>query len=467
MPMNIWWVRRDLRLSDNQALTAALNNGQRVIPVYILDPHLLQQTAEKRHGFLFAGLRELDQDLRCRGSRLIIRSGDPEIEIPRLAAECSAAGVYAEEDISPYARRRDTAVANQISLHLTGGLGAHPIGSVVKPDGTPYKIFTPFSHAWKTLPIISHTLPAPDRLPAVPDLPSIVPADLPVPDLFPPGEREAQRRLAAFASGMIYEYQNLRNRPDLEGTSILSPYFHFGMLSPRQAVLAAQQASSNAPDAPSRAGCEAWINELIWREFYQSILYHFPFVLKTAFKPQMRSIPWRNAAQDFDRWKAGLTGYPIVDAGMRQLAAIGWMHNRVRMIAASFLVKHLLINWQDGERWFMRSLIDGDPASNNGGWQWTAGTGTDAAPYFRVFNPILQGEKFDPTGTYVRRWVPELRNVPTHFIHTPWKMPDYLQAESRAIIGKEYPKPIVDHNAARQRVLEAYALSKSSAASKV
>lgn len=461
MGMNIWWIRRDLRLSDNQALTAALSDGQGIVPVFILDDHLLLKPAEKRQAFLFAGLRELDRELRDRGSRLIIRRGDPSIEIPRLAAECSAASIYAEQDVTPYAIHRDNALSRLVKIHLTGGLGVHPAASVVKPDGNPYTIFTPYSRAWKALPFISQTLPAPLVLPPVPDLSSTVVTNLPVTDLFPPGESEAQRRLATFVSGPLYEYQETRNRPDLEGTSTLSPYIRFGMISARQAVLAARQAMVNAPDIQSRSSCETWINEIIWREFYQSILYHFPFVLQTAFRPSLRSVLWRNDPQDLRAWQAGLTGYPIVDAGMRQLAATGWMHNRVRMIIASFLVKDLLIDWREGERWFMRSLVDGDPAANNGGWQWIAGTGTDAAPYFRIFNPVIQGEKFDPTGHYVRRWIPELEHVPQKYIHAPWKMPSDMQHAAKVIIGRDYPAPLVDHSEARQRALSAYAQSKS------
>jgi len=242
----------------------------------------------------------------------------------------------------------------------------------------------------------------------------------------------------------------------ISGTSALSPYLRFGMLSAKQAILAAKNKSVINKPNKSNHGSEIWINELIWREFYQSILYHFPKVLTTAFNPKFRDIVWRKSVQDLSAWKTGMTGYPIVDAGMRQLAATGWMHNRSRMITASFLVKHLLINWQEGERWFMEMLVDGDPAANNGGWQWVAGTGTDAAPYFRIFNPILQGKKFDPQGNYVRQWVPELQNVPQKFIHSPWEMTISEQQTFGVTLGKTYPQPIVDHEFARQRVLAAY-----------
>jgi deoxyribodipyrimidine photo-lyase len=238
---------------------------------------------------------------------------------------------------------------------------------------------------------------------------------------------------------------------DLDGTSALSPYIRFGMLGLRQAVHSAQRAIRWAEDTEGRNGAEVWLNELIWREFYIQILFHFPYVSKTAFNSSLVNIPWQNDGTQFEAWTLGQTGYPIVDAAMRQLRATGWMHNRARMIVASFQVKDLLINWQWGERWFMENLLDGDPAANNGGWQWTAGTGTDAVPYFRIFNPILQSKKFDPHGDYIRRWVPELAHLAADEIHAPWEM---------KIDIRNYPQPIVDHHAARERTLSAYKLSK-------
>lgn len=455
--MNIWWIRRDLRLGDNPALMAALNAGTGVLPVFILDDHLLSRPAEKRQSFLFAGLRALEADLRRLGSGLIVRRGHPASELARLVAESGATAVYAAEDVSPYARRRDAEAASTVNLKLVGGLGVHPPAAVTRPDGKPYTVFTPYSRVWKALPFDGYVLQAPDGLPPIPDLTSEILPDLPPPpEDFPAGEAEALNRLDAFLDGPIYYYETYRNRLDLEGTSMLSPYLRFGMVSARQAVAGGLAAADSAPDGPARVGCEVWLNELIWREFFQSILYHFPQVLSTAFKPRYRKLRWRNDSQELAAWQEGRTGYPVVDAAMRQLAQTGWMHNRGRMIAASFLVKHLLINWQEGERWFMRTLIDGDPAANNGGWQWVAGTGTDAAPYFRVFNPILQGKKFDPRGNYIRQWVPELSAVPLQHIHAPWEMSSEEQQASGVIIGQDYPAPIVNHEAARQRALAVY-----------
>jgi deoxyribodipyrimidine photo-lyase len=472
MTTAIWWIRRDLRLTDNQTLTAALEYANQIVPVFIFDPNLLDSSyvGTKRLAFLLKGLHRLDADLQARGSRLIIRRGEPKRELTRLLAESGADVILAEADFSPYARRRDEKIAAALPLRLNGGLTVHHPSSVLKADDTPYTVFTPFSRAWKALPVFqaADLLPTPtqistpshlcsETIPAEPTLPPLVP--------FLPGEAEAQRRLAAFVGQFnnsdddypIYGYADRRSRLDLNGTSQLSPYLRFGMLSARQAVIAAREAIERASDAQVRKGAETWLNELIWREFYVSILYHFPQVRGHSFRPEYDRIVWENDENAFAAWGEGRTGYPVVDAAMRQLAQSGWMHNRARMITASFLVKDLLIDWRWGERWFMQHLVDGDPAANNGGWQWTAGTGTDVAPYFRVFNPILQGQKFDPDGAYVRRWVPELANVPKKFIHTPWGMSPAMQQDIGCVIGQDYPAPIVDHAWARERVLTAYA----------
>jgi deoxyribodipyrimidine photo-lyase len=289
---------------------------------------------------------------------------------------------------------------------------------------------------------------------ALPDHPAL-PATVP----FPPGEAEAQRRLQGFVQGadaLIYRYDEGRDQLTGVGTSQLSPYLRFGMLSAREALSAARQALGRAPDGRSRASADLWINELIWREFFMDILYHFPTVLKRAFRDPYQHIAWTNDGGQLAAWQEGRTGYPVVDAAMRQLRETGWMHNRARMIVGSFLTKDLLVDWRLGETYFMQHLVDGDPASNNGGWQWVAGTGTDAAPYFRIFNPVLQGKRHDPRGEYVRRWIPELRDVPARFIHEPWKMPSGLQAECGCVVGRDYPEPVVDHSWARQRTLAAY-----------
>ena len=470
MDVAIWWIRRDLRLADNQALATALAQADEVIPVFVFEPALLESdyVGSKRVAFLLEGLRCLDSDLRARGSRLILRTGAPQDELAAMMAETGSGVVFAEEDISPYARHRDARVAEVVPLRLVHGLTVHPAGAALKSDGTPYTVFTPFSRAWKALPLpqAEEALPAPHRVPTPTGLSSrsiprqpILSAEVP----FSPGELEALRRLSAFVDGEnppVYEYAEGRNRLDTAGTSRLSPYLRFGMISARQAVVAALSAIEAAGDEQARKGAETWLNELIWREFYMSILYHFPHVRSNSFRPEYDNIRWVSDEAAFSAWCAGRTGYPVVDAAMRQLAQTGWMHNRARMIVASFLVKDLLIDWRRGERWFMQHLVDGDPAANNGGWQWTAGTGTDAAPYFRIFNPVTQGQKYDPQGAFVRSWLPELGRVSDRFVHKPWAMPLEEQRQAGCYIGQDYPAPIVDHAWARERVLSAYAQAK-------
>ena len=277
-----------------------------------------------------------------------------------------------------------------------------------------------------------------------------------LPESAPINSADALVQLTKFANQRIYQYQETRNRVDLDGTSRLSAAFHLGLISASQAVTLARRALNKSADPAHRKSAETWLNELIWREFYVSILYHFPHVHHQAFREPYRRIEWCDDPAGFTAWQQGLTGYPIVDAAMRQMNTTGWMHNRARMIAASFLVKDLLIDWKLGEEYFMRQLVDGDVASNNGGWQWTAGVGTDAAPYFRIFNPVLQSQKFDPEGNYIRKFVPELADVPQKFIHEPWKMTALDQQSYQVKLGDHYPLPIVDHSFARGRTLEAY-----------
>ncbi|GAB4453622.1 MAG: deoxyribodipyrimidine photo-lyase [Anaerolineae bacterium] len=471
MTAAIWWIRRDLRLTDNQALHAALNHSRHLVPAFILDPALLASpySGAKRLAFLLDSLRCLAADLTSRGSRLIFRVGPPQEQLATILAESAASAIFAEEDFSPYARRRDAAIARNLPLCLVGGVSVHPPAAVRKADGSPYTVFTPFSKAWKNLPPprSNALLPAPPQLSTPPpgltsDLLSTAPR-LPTAVPFLPGEAEAQRRLRLFmdrsagAPAKIETYADHRNRLDLDGTSQLSPYLRFGMLSARQAAAAAVEAIEQAATPAARHSAETWLNELIWREFYIAILHYFPQVRRSSFRPEFERIPWHNGQRAFAAWTEGRTGYPIIDAAMRQLAESGWIPNRARMIVASFLVKDLLIDWRWGERWFMQHLIDGDPAANNGGWQWTAGVGTDAAPYFRVFNPILQSQKFDPGGMYIRRWLPELAPVPDAHIHTPWEMPLSLQRQVGCLIGQDYPRPIIDHREAKERTLAVYA----------
>ena len=470
MKTAIWWLRRDLRLDDNPALQAALHTAEEIIPLFILDPKLWgsEYAGEVRKAFLLDNLRSLETALSNRGSRLILVEGNPQDEIPRLIAETGAEAIFAQADTSPYARKRDGAIQEGNPLTLTEGLSIHPLQSIRKQDGDPYTVFTPYSRAWRALPTPGsiQLYEQPERIHTPETVESLPIPDAPYQDLaaFPAGEMAANVRLERFASSKdapLASYHEDRNRPDLDGTSKLSPYLRFGIISPRRVAARAVMAKEISETEQGRQSSETYLNELIWREFYIDILFHYPEVRERSFKPDLRHIAWANNQSEFDAWCRGETGYPIVDAAMIQLLNTGWMHNRTRMIVASFLVKDLLIDWRWGEKWFMQHLIDGDPAANNGGWQWVAGTGTDAAPYFRIFNPVLQGKKFDPGGNYVRDWIPALEDVPGEIIHEPWKMSAEQKQNIGCKIGEHYPRPIVDHSWARKRVLAAYQEARS------
>jgi len=456
----IWWIRRDLRLLDNQALTQALLHSSNVIPLFILDPRLLKTEAQNRKAFLFKALDSLNSDLLNRGSQLIIREGDPLLELQKIFEESGAEKIFAEADFSPFAKNRDLKVAKALPCEFAPGLTIHPPRSVRKVDGSPYTVFTPYKNAWRSFPYPGNPFQAPVRLPTPLRLNSLKIPSLSHVDNFPASESEAQKRFNHFFSNCLSSYGTDRDRMDLDGTSNLSPYLRFGLISVRTLTFFTRDFIDHSEHSEDKKNAETWLNELVWRDFYYSIMDNFPFVLKRAFRESFSHIPWRNSHHDLDAWKNGQTGYPIVDAGMRQLRESGWMHNRARMITASFLTKDLLINWQEGEKWFMERLIDFDPSCNNGGWQWCAGTGTDAAPYFRIFNPIIQGKKFDPTGKYIRHWVPELASVPEEFIHTPWETPLDLQSKLNFHTGRDYPMPIVEHTEARVRALAAYKFSR-------
>jgi deoxyribodipyrimidine photo-lyase len=443
----IWWLRRDLRLSENLTLATAQNHGL-VLPVFVLDPKLMDENPNRRQRFLFNVLKSLRMDLQEIGSNLIIRRGKPMKVLSDILKESNAHRIFAEEDFTPYAIRRDEEIARQLPLNLVQGqLLLHP-DSVKKADGTPYTVYTPFSKQWKSqLPEMKKPIYQAHQFETTVRIHSEQIPDYPEESMFPASESQARDRLKTFLSDRIFDYAENRNRLDFDGTSLISPYLHFGILSLPGVIREAMQAFSNSGDQRSRKSCQTWLNELIWREFYVYILYHYPHVVRKSFRSQYDTIQWVNDTHDFEAWKNGRTGYPVVDAAMRQMLECGWMHNRARMIVASFLVKDLLIDWRWGERFFMEKLLDGDLAANNGGWQWTAGTGTDAAPYFRIFNPILQSKKFDPLGKYIRKWVPELAHLGREVIHAPWE---------KNVRGLGYPEPIIDHKYARERTLAAY-----------
>ncbi|AYG96318.1 deoxyribodipyrimidine photo-lyase [Brevundimonas naejangsanensis] len=464
----ILWFRRDLRLGDNPALAAAIDTGRPILPVYILD----EGGEGRRPGaasrwWLDKSLRALDVALRRRGGRLILRRGDSEAELRRLIDQTGADQVFMNRRFEPEAFIRDADIAHAlkaegIACHgFNGSLLARP-GAVLTGAGKPYRVFTPFLKALLQAAPDRLATPAPETL-ATPE--GLAGEDIDAWGLHPtapdwsqgfdwtPGEAGAAAALSAFIEGGLADYAVGRDVPGRRGTSRLSPHLHWGEISPRSVVRAVRAAAAQGRVAPAQA--DKFVAEIGWREFSAHLLHQFPYMAERAFRPEFDAMPWRTDPEGLAAWKKGRTGYPLVDAGMRELWATGWMHNRVRMVAASFLVKHLLIDWREGEAWFWDTLVDADLASNVQNWQWVAGSGADAAPYFRIFNPVAQGEKFDPAGRYVRRWVPELRALPGRWLHAPWTAPAAVQAEAGVRLGRTYPRPIVDHAAARARALDA------------
>jgi deoxyribodipyrimidine photo-lyase len=458
----IVWFRRDLRLHDHPALTAAIEAADVVIPLFVFDEPLLagRFASANRTWFMRESVASLSAALAERGAGMRIASGRPVDVVPALARETGATQVFVSRDAAPYGRRRDRAVAERlavdgVSFHAKRGLYVHEPDGVLTQDGRGFTVYGAFRRAWEALdrrPV----LPAPDRVPGPASLaPDPVPEVSPPtadPSLIPvPGEAAARERLGAWLARGIEGYADTRNRMDQDGTSRLSQDLRWGLLSPNDIVWQA---------AGSGEGRRVFVSEVAWREFYAHVLWHHPRVLREPFQQAFATLRYQDDPAAVAAWAEGRTGYPVVDAAMRQLRASGYVHNRARMIAASFLTKDLLADWRLGEAEFMRHLTDGDVASNNGGWQWTASTGTDPQPYFRIFNPILQGGRFDPAGSYVRRWVPELAQVPDNRIHEPWTMTPDEQAEAGVRIGVDYPAPIVDHGEARNRALAVYAAAR-------
>jgi deoxyribodipyrimidine photo-lyase len=426
------------------------------VPVFVLDERLLRspRTGAPRVRFLLDCLARLAQELAARGSPLVLRRGDPRLEIPELLAETRADWLAWNRDTTPYARARDAAVAAAAARAGAQVLSCKDrvvfeAGELRTGAGRPYAVYTPYRNAWRArferepeLPERAPRLPRPVpglRSEPLPDARALGFADAAA-ELPTGGEAAAARRLASFLADGVPHYAVRRDRPGVDGTSRLSPYLRFGAISARSCIAAALERARE--DRAASAGVRKWIDELVWREFYAAILAEHPRVLREPYRREFEAVRWEHDRRGFAAWCEGRTGFPIIDAGMRQLAATGWMHNRVRMLVASFLTKDLLVDWRSGEAFFQLQLVDGDPASNNGGWQWAASTGTDAQPYFRIFNPIAQGERFDPGGAYVRRWLPELADVPDDLVHRPWDAP---------MLAPRYPRPIVDH--ARRRVL--------------
>jgi deoxyribodipyrimidine photo-lyase len=473
----IVWFRQDLRLADNPALAAAVAAGP-VIPAYL---HVPEEDGHWAPGgaarwWLHQSLQRLDEDLRRLGSRLCLLAGRDSLALLLgLARDCGATGVVWNRRYEPGAIARDRAIKQALrdagltaSSH-NGALLREP-WEVTSQTGGPLQVFTPFWRRCLALGDPPEPLPAPRALTA----PALWPEDNALADLallpridwtrgladaWQPGREGALRQLATFLQHAFADYTEQRNRPDLSGTSRLSPHLHFGEIGPRE-VWQATRLHGLAHGEADRWRSSQFVTELGWREFAYHLLYHFPHTPEQPLREKYAQFPWKTDAAGLRAWQRGRTGYPIVDAGLRELWTTGWMHNRVRMITASFLVKDLLLPWTDGARWFWDTLVDADLASNTLGWQWAAGCGADAAPYFRIFNPILQGQKFDPDGQYVRRWVPELARLPTEWLHEPWNAPPATLQKAGIQLGATYPRPIVDHNAARQAALAALATLK-------
>jgi deoxyribodipyrimidine photo-lyase len=447
-PVNIVWFRQDLRVEDNPALAAAAAGREAVVPLFIFPSQEDNAWApsEKSLRRQRESLAHLAYDLEAFGAGLVVRSGEPQHLLGELMRELPVKGVYWNRRYEPHERAVDDAVRDQLrgagveSRAFDGNLLFAP-GEVRTTSGGSYRVFTPFWRAClerqpSSSPHWSVTSLAAPRLWPASTNGSIAPAK---------DDFDLSNRIDSFLGA----YTEARDRPDLEGTSRLSARLHFGELGPRQLWRAVE-------DNPG-PGAEAFLRQLVWREFAYHLLFHFPDTTDAPMRREFNRFPWRRDEVGLEKWKLGQTGYPIVDAGMRQLARTGWMHNRVRMVAASFLVKHLLIDWRLGARHFWETLEDADLANNTLGWQWVAGSGADAAPYFRIFNPVRQGERFDPAGEYVRAWLPELAALPSRWIHKPWMAPRQVLTDCGVRLNETYPDPIVDHEYARHRALAAYA----------
>ena len=470
----IVWFRHDLRLEDNPALRAAVQYGGTVIPVFIWAPQEEMDWAPggASRWWLHQSLGSLSESLHRYGSRLMLRHGSSLSILQGLIRSTGARAVFWNRRYEPTVRERDTTI--KATLRDEGlTVESFNAGLLVEPweiqtkAGKPFQVFTPFWQACLAQSEPDEPLPPPDRIPA----PAQWPESLSVAQLkleptidwasgiraaWRPGSQQAVKQLERFRDQAIHSYAQDRDRPDIIGSSRLSPYLHFGEISPRQVWHTVQDAGLMPGKVRTAQGAEAYLRELGWREFAHHVLYHFPHTTTQPLRPQFAAFPWHHESNSLKAWQRGRTGYPLIDAGMRQLWASGWMHNRVRMVAASFLVKNLMVDWQTGADWFLDTLVDADLANNSAGWQWVAGCGTDAAPYFRIFNPVRQSEKFDPDGDYIRRWVPELAKLANEFIHEPWKADGLAQQLGDVEIGTDYPLPIVELGETRQRALDAY-----------
>jgi len=465
-PTAILWFRQDLRLADTPALAAAVKSGANILPVYVLDDENAGEWAMggASRAWLHHSFHALNESLN---GHLTLLKGDALVQIPALAQETNANAVYWNRCYEPWRIKRDKHIKEElkhlkIDAHSFNGSLLWEPWDVLKSDNTPYKVFTPFyRRGCLSRDEPRAPLPAPkdikfssykgDKLDALKLLPQKPQPrwDKDMMAQWAAGEDGAKKALKKFITNGLKTYKEGRNYMAKDSVSRLSPHLHFGELSPNQAWHAVKAQGDNA-------NTDTFCAELGWREFSNHLLYHFPDLPTKNFQPRFDAFPWENSRKNLDTWQHGLTGYPVVDAAMRELWETGYMHNRARMIVGSFLVKHLLLDWRDGEKWFWDCLVDADLANNAASWQWIAGSGADAAPYFRIFNPVTQGEKFDPDGTYVRQYVPELAKLPDKYLHKPWEAPEDILKKAGVTLGKTYPKPIVDHGEARVRALEAF-----------
>ena len=454
MSTSLVWFRRDLRLTDNPAWDAATASADRVVALFVVDALPVAQAGGRRRDLLAAHLAALDAELRSRGGGLLVRRGRPTEVVADVVAATGTSEVHLNGDVSGYSVRRDAEVARtigEVPLHTHWGTLLRPPGSVRSAGtGAVHKVFTPFWKAWADTPLDAWPEPGD----GVPWLPEGLGEELPVAagePVMAGGEAAAHERLAAWLDE-VDGYPDRRDLPaDTTGTSHLSADLRFGTLSPRHV------AEVVGGSTKGRAG---FVRQMAWRDWYAHLLAERPALARHAMKPEMDRIEWRNDPEELAAWQEGRTGYPVVDAGMRELSATGWMHNRVRMIAASFLVKDLLVDWKLGEAHFRRELVDFEVSQNVGNWQWVAGTGPDSSPYFRIFNPVMQGRKFDAAGEYVRKWVPELAALPDKVLHAPWEAGPLELAAAGVELGSTYPEPMVDHSFARERTLAAYSLAR-------
>jgi deoxyribodipyrimidine photo-lyase len=472
------WFRQDLRLDDNPALDAAVKTGKPVVPVFIWDPDSegdWSPGAASRCWLHFA-LERLEQALHEVGSRLVIREGASLRALAQLVDDASADSVFWNRRYEPALIARDTEIKAGLTqrglrVESSNALLLFEPWTVKTKTSTPYKVFTPFYRACLSQPEPDAPLHAPTGIKAPAKWPTsarlaslqLVPRihwDAGIREAWTLEDRADASSVDKFVQHGLADYPEARDRPDVEGTSRVSPSLHSGELSPRRLWHSVHAATRRLKTGPPRKAAESYLRELIWREFAYHLLFHFPKTVSEPLNPGFAKFEWRKDARGLKAWQKGQTGYPIVDAGMRQLWTTGWMHNRVRMIVGSFLVKDLLLPWQDGAKWFWDTLVDADLANNTLGWQWVAGCGADAAPFFRIFNPVRQGEKFDPEGNYVRQWVPELSKLSNRWIHKPWEAPESALKDAGIKLGSTYPQPLVEHDEARVRALEKFKKSR-------